>query len=160
MAIGLDQTKKLSGAPLHPKTVLVLLAALDLVATFLRVIRRYDMTNVPLPWPSLFSPIHYYIDPALLLFAAVGLRLDKQYGYVVAIATTLALFYRGYQKWIAISVAVDAIWSRSARSILEYWWTYADGAWDFGRFILAAVTAVYAGFLLFGRLARETKSSR
>jgi hypothetical protein len=162
MARCLGETKEFIRSLLHPKSLLVLSALFDLVATVVRVDRRYDMTDVPLPWPTLNSPIHYYVEPGLLLLAALGLRLSRPWAYLVAILAGLGIFYRGYEKWRALLAAVDIVWSRSTRSMLEYWWTYSDGAWDWVRLVLAALIATYAALslasLLHSRRQRKIAS--
>ena len=157
MAGCLNGTKDLGRSLLHPKSLLVLSTLFDLVATLVRVNRRYDMTDVPFPWPTLNNPAHHYVDPALLLLAAVGLRLSRPWAYLAAITASLGVFYRGYDKWRAIRMAVDVVWSRSMRSMLEYWWTYADGAWDWARLILAAVIATYSALSLAGLLRARSQ---
>jgi len=142
---------------LQPKTLLVGYALLDVVWTYLST--SHNQTEAILEASAIGSDIDFMysplqltvLGPGILLLASTSLWLSRPWSYVVAIAASAWLLYRGIVKWGAIASALNPEVSRWSNSVLKWWWTYGSAGWDFPRYLLGALIIVGA----MGALVRD-----
>ena len=126
--------------PQRSRWLLVIYALFDVVWTWARV-QRFVAEAAWAEINLMRSDLDMMADSLLLLISAVGVRLGRLWGYLAAIVTGGWLLYRGLYKWHLIASATELpMWSWP---VLNYWFDYSEGWWDFPRFFVAVCVVVY-----------------
>jgi hypothetical protein len=144
---GITQLKKLI---VHPKSLLVWYAFLDVVWTYVSTRSKQGEAVVEglrrgSDIDFMYSPFQLTIlGPGILLVASAALWVSRTWSYVTAIAASCWVLYRGVIKWDAIASSQFPEISMWSGKILRHWWMYGGAEWEFPRFILASLIIVYA----------------
>jgi len=141
----------------EPRTLLVIYAVVDLSWTWVRV-QRATAEMVAAYINPLRSPLSMMADSFLLLISVLGLRLGRLWSYLAAIAAGGWLLYRGLDKWQLIASGTELpMWSWS---VLNYWFEYSEGWWDFPRFVVAVFVVAYGTMVLSRYSKRDSLGDR
>lgn len=122
-------------------------AFFDLVLTLIRMNRFVERALAE--ELQIERQIDKLIDPGLLLVVAIGFWLGRKWSYLLSLAASALLLYRGLAKWEAIASAQFPEVPMFSWRVLNWWWHYGGAEWDFPRLILAANVLAYAAMSLF-----------
>ena len=150
--------KRLKNYLVDPKTLLVIIAAFELMATVIRVKRHFDEM-----FAAEINPLHtglfYLVNSFLLLIACVGLRINKVWSYLLAIVASAWLIKRVVQTWP--KMAVEFGHPKWSWATVNDWWDYGGlWKWDIPRVFIAILVLGYAMFLLTRQFMNNDKNAR
>ncbi len=120
--------------------LLIVYAIFDVARSWLHT-QQFVASAVASEVSLIRTPLAMMAEALLLLAATISMRFGKTWGYVGGAVFSAWVIYRGFEKWLSISAAIEL--PRLSLAVFSYWISYAQGAWDFFRLALAIIVLVY-----------------
>jgi hypothetical protein len=127
-------------------------AVFDVILTWLRT-RQFVADALTSEISLIRTPLSLMGDALLLLAATLSARFDKWWTHLAAVVFSVWLLFRGVQKWSYIASALDV--AITSPSVISYWFSRANGGWDFPRLVLGLAVLVYAIIAMSRPLSRS-----
>jgi hypothetical protein len=135
------------------KSLLLIYSGIDLLLTFIRVSNHFDELMASDMNPP--NPLPFYVSPFLLLIACLGVKLNKNWSYLIAIVASTWLVKRILFLWADIANAYN--YSLLSWETWNSWWHHEIiSRWEIPRLAVAILVLITAVYLLTQSLLKKS----